>query len=48
VEEVDTQLLICRKLYYITEEDYRKLDIKLINIRKLVLGLRKYINEKSK
>jgi four helix bundle protein len=48
VAEVDTQLLICFKLGYLKSEIYRELEIELIEIRKMILGLRKYIYAKSK
>ena len=48
IAEVDTQLLISNKLDYITIEEYKKLENDLTEIRKMTLGLRKYVNEKSK
>lgn len=48
ISEVDTQLLIAYKLNYHEKDEYPKLENDLTDIRKMVLGLRKYINEKSK
>ena len=44
IAEVDTQLLIAFKL----KEKYVKLENELIDIRRMTLVLRKYLNEKSK
>jgi len=48
IAEVDTQLLISNKLEYLTNKEYKKFENELTQIRRMVLGLRKYINEKSK
>ena len=48
IAEVDTQLVICNRLGYLTDEEYKKLENNLTSIRKMILGLRKYIYEKRK
>ena len=46
--EVDTQLLICKKLGYINSEKHTELENILTDIRKMILGLRKFIYAKTK
>lgn len=46
IAEIDTQLIICEKLNYLSKHDYGRLENQLTNIRKMTLGLRKYLNEK--
>ena len=48
IAEVDTQLLIAFKLSYLIKDKYVQLENELIDIRRMTLGLRKYLNEKSK
>ena len=47
IAETETQLIITRNLGYISEVDFNQLEIKLTEIRKLALGLKKFINEKT-
>lgn len=46
--EVDTQLIICRELKLITKEIYEELEIDIVNVRKLTLGLKRYLHGKQK
>lgn len=46
--EVDTQLIICKELKLITSDIYEQLEIDITNVRKLILGLRRYLNAKQK
>ena len=46
IAEIDTQLLISKKLNFMAELEYENSLIDLIEIRKMILGLRKYINGK--
>ncbi len=46
--EVDTQLIICCELKFISKEIYNQFEIYIMNIRKLILGLKRYLNEKQK
>ena len=48
IAEVDTQLLICKKLQLISEKSYDELEIEIINVRKLILGLKRYLYGKQK
>jgi four helix bundle protein len=45
IAETDTQLLICKNLNYLNENQHTKLEDDLTNIRKMTLGLKKHINE---
>ena len=46
IAEIDTQLIISKELKFMSELDYNNLLNDLIEIRKMILGLRKYINGK--
>jgi len=46
IAEIDTQLIISKELNFMLELDYNNLLNDLIEIRKMILGLRKYINGK--
>ena len=48
ISEVDTQLLICLKLDYINQENYNRLGNEITNIRKMILGLRKFLYAKKR
>ena len=47
ISETETQLIIAKNLKYISDIDFRKLENSLVQIRKMTLGLKKYINAKS-
>jgi four helix bundle protein len=47
IAEVDTQLLIAMKLNYLVQDKYEQLEKDLIDIRRMTLGLRKYVNERT-
>lgn len=46
--EVDTQLIICRELKFISVKTYEELEIEIINVRKLILGLKRYLYGKQR
>jgi len=46
IAETDTQLLISKELNFMAELEYENLLNDLIEVRKMILGLRKYINGK--
>jgi four helix bundle protein len=45
--EVETQLIICKKLGYMPKEKFICLIGKIVKIRKLILGLRNYVDERK-
>ena len=47
ISETETQLIIARNLKYINANNFNQLENNLIHIRKMTLGLKKYINAKS-
>lgn len=47
VAETETQLIIVRNLGYLSEDDFKYLENTLTNIRKMTLGLKKFINDKQ-
>ena len=47
ISETETQLIIARNLHYINDNNFHQLEDRLIHIRKMTLGLKKYINAKS-
>jgi len=46
IAETETQLIIARNLGYISEGNFSRLENNLTNIRKMTLGLKKFINDK--
>ncbi|KAM3106784.1 four helix bundle protein [Phormidesmis sp. 146-33] len=47
VSELDTQLEICRRLGYLSDQDYLRLDEALSNMDKMLIGLRKSLIQKQ-
>lgn len=47
ISEIETQLIIALNLNFISDEQYKQLDTNLTTIRKLLLGLIKYIRNKK-
>jgi four helix bundle protein len=47
IVEVDTQLLISMRLGYLNSDDYHMLELELTNIRKMVIGLKKFVQSKT-
>lgn len=45
-QELDTQLLISKKLEYLTEDQYNEINIKIETVGKLLNGLIKYLKTK--
>ncbi len=45
-QELDTQLLIAKKLEYLTEDQYNEINIKIETVGKLLNGLIKYLKTK--
>jgi len=46
IAETETQLIIVKNLGYLSENDFSKLENNLTDIRKMTLGLKKFINDK--
>jgi four helix bundle protein len=47
VSELDTQLEICRRLGYLSDQSYHQLDESLSSIDKMLIGLRKSLIQKQ-
>jgi len=48
IAETDTQLIISNNLNYINEQQLNKLSSKLTDIRKMILGLKKHLMNKTR
>jgi four helix bundle protein len=48
LSELETQLIISKGLGFLCEDNFKKISIKLTDIRKMILGLIKYLRSREK